>query len=269
MRNILTLAIIFFSLKCIGQTYSQSDFTEYPIPKVNSDAWLKLDTSSKGSFMVLEVNGQLRITKDSTLAGKEYAISGGRLLALDLGEWGGGLFFKPDDSLRQSFLVNNKPVNVDNQLEHYDWILHNYPVYVRNLIKGKHLLIAGANTQSLVPCKKEWLFTQGMLVGPNHGWLSQLVMQNDSFTVTKLVDLDAAPKVITVYNDKVFVVTDNGFYRISGGKKETVLDNLFWAGLNPNSIAVVDENHIYVGMHCGYAKADLVKREIKFYRYNK
>jgi hypothetical protein len=265
MKKLLTLIIIFLCFNCKGQTYSQSNFSFYPTPLVNSDARYKLDTM-KESFSVSIVGGQLRIGKNTMLSGKEYALTTGKLLLLDLGELGGGLYYKPNDTSKKIFFVNGKPENVNNQLENYDWILKKSPT--KNLIKGNFLLIAGGNTQAIVPYKNDWLFIQGMQIGTKHGRLSQLTIKKDSFIVSKIFNFEAIPTAMYIYKDKFFIITNNAFYSIEGGKEELVLNNLFWEGLYPNSIAVINESYIYVGMRGGYAQIDLTKKYMKFYKYN-
>lgn len=41
-----------------------------------------------------------------------------------------------------------------------------------------------------------------------------------------------------------------------------------WDGLLPNSIAVLDEENIFVGMQGGVVKLNLLNNETKFYKYN-
>jgi len=216
MKILLTLIAICLCFTGIGQTYSKGDFAPYPIPIPNSEAWYKLDTS-KASFAVSINGGQLLITKDQKLSGKEYTLAEGKLLALDLGEWGGGLYYRPDDTLKQTFYVNGEPVNANNKLENYNFVLRTNPA--RTLIRGKHLLLAGGNTPAIVPYKDNWFFIQGLPVGPNHGWLSQLVVQRDSFVITKILNLDAMPTAISVYNDEVFIATFDGFMVLRMGRR--------------------------------------------------
>jgi len=266
MKTLLTCIGFFLSFNCIGQIYSEHDFTQYPIPIVNSDAWYKLDTL-KMVFNVSIVEGHLRIEKkDQMLSAKEYSFAQGKLLALDFGEWGGGLYYKADHTLKQTFVVNGESVSTNNRLENYSFILRKNPVLTQ--IQGKHLLLAPGNTAAVVPYKGKWLFIQGSHIDPNHGSLSQLVVQKDSFTVTEILKLDAYALAITVYDDEIYIATFDGLYGIKNGKTELFLTDLFWKGLYPNSIAI-DGHNIYVGMRAGYAQIDKTKMDVRFYKYGK
>lgn len=268
MKQILTLVFIFLSFNCIGQTCSKNDFSPYAIPKVRSGSWYRLNTSNNKSFSVSITAGKLQIVEDKQTSAVEYPFANGKLLAFDYGEWGGGLYYKPFDASKETFFVNGKLSKADNQIGNYGVVmLPNDPV--RDLIKGKYVLVAPGNTQVVVPYHGYWLFIQGLAhMGQNYGSLSKLTVQKDSFIVSKIFDLDAAPTTMTIYKDKIFIATYNSFYCIHRLKKELVLDNLFWEGLYPNSIAIINERNIYVGMHGGYAKIDLPKKEVKLFIYN-
>ncbi|MEX8548015.1 MAG: hypothetical protein V5804_10485 [Mucilaginibacter sp.] len=270
MKQLFTLVIIFFSLNCIGQTYSKNDFYPYPISKVPAKEWEKLDIAKTKSFSVFINAGKLKIVKDKPLpAGIEYAFANGKLLAFDCGEWGGGLYYKPFDASNGSFVVNGQNKKATNEIGSYDFILPAKDP-TRNLIKDKYVRVASGNTKAIIPYKDYCLFIQGLAhMSENYGSLSKLTVQKDSFTVSKVLDLDAAPTTMTVYKDKIFILTYNSFYCINKQKKELILNNLFWRGLYPHSIAVINERNIYIGIYGGYAKINLPKKELKLFMYNK
>ena len=269
-KQLFTLVAIFFNLNCSGQTYLKSDFYPYPISKVPTQDWEKLDIAKTKSFSIFISAGKLKIVKDKPLpAGIEYTFANGKLLAFDCGEWGGALYYKPFDASNETFIVNGKLTKATTEISSYDFLL---PIKdpTRNLIKGKYVLVAPGNTKAIVPYNNYWLFIQGLAhMSENYGSLSKLAVQKDSFTVSKILDLDAAPNTITVYKDKIFIVTYNSFYCIYKRKKELILNNLFWRGLYPHSIAVINERNIYIGIYGGYAKINLPKKELKLFMFNK
>ena len=268
MKNVLTLCIILFSIDCIAQTYPLSDFSNYATPKAFSDSWLRLDTSKK-PFSVSIVSGQLQISDAINSSFKELPTKNGKILTLDLGEWGGGLYYTSNDITKKKFFVNGKPVNVDDVLNGYKLFLSQDDP-ARKILPGMHLSIVGGNTSDIIPYREGWLFMQGDGNLKNSpGSISMLTMQKDSFTTTKLFDLKTSPTAIKIFKDKFFVTTLNGFYIIDGDKKELVLDDLFWIMLNPNSIAVLDDENIFIGLRGCYAKINAVTKNIKVYIYNK
>jgi hypothetical protein len=173
-----------------------------------------------------------------------------------MGEWGGGLYYKPNDTLKNAFYVNEKSTSFDNQIAGFSlFMLANDPT--RKVINGKWIQIAPGNT-----------VIQGLAhMGQNYGSVSKVTQKKDSFTVSKFFTLKDAPSAIAAHKNKIFVASYNKFYSIKDGKEELVLDNLFWEGLAPNSIAFINEKNIFVGMHGGFAKIDLHKKGIKFYVY--
>jgi hypothetical protein len=265
MKSALTLFIISLCLNCAAQTYSLNDFMLYQIPIVHSKEWIKLNNSLK-SFAVSVVDGKLHITAYQEITSKEYSIVGGKLLALDRGEWGGGLYYRPDDTSKKTIIVNGRAVGTDKLLAQSNRMIH---INSDGLIKGGYFLIAPGNIAVCAHYKNSWLFTQTMFPEQRNGWLSQLTVKNDSFEFSKMIDLGAAPLALTIATDNIFVVTYNAFYSILNGKKEAELNNLFWQGLYPNSIAVIDKKNIYIGMRAGYAWIDLMTKDIRFYLYNK
>jgi hypothetical protein len=267
MRMHLCIVILLANLSCYGQTYSQNDFEEIPVPKDRSDEWYKLDTSKDKAFAVSIFKGKLLIHDTTYAPDMIYNLSGGKLLALDIGEWGGELLYKPNDSTKKYYFVNGKSDSISNKyLMIKRFILKSNSVNAN--FKGKQLLIKYGNAHSIFSYKGDLFFTQGLdHMGTDYGALFKLSMKDDSFTFTKILDFDDAPHAVTIYKDLIFLATFRQFYFIDNWKKSLVFDNLFWYGMNPNSIAVIDEEHIYVGMHNGYAKINLTKKELTFFRH--
>ncbi len=63
------------------------------------------------------------------------------------------------------------------------------------------------------------------------------------------------------------MATMANFYVLKDFQKEMLFSNLFWMGLYPNSIAVMDEQNVFVGMRGGITQLDLVAKKLKFYKY--
>ncbi len=260
--------MIFLSCNCFAQIYAQHDFSLSDIGHVRSEAWYRLDTSGR-SFAVASVGGRLQISDAHHSSVQQSAVSNGKLLALDCGEWGGGLYFQPPvNDYDKGVTVDGRTVTVANQLESFiPYILPSDPA--RSLTTGKQALIAPGNCKSIVSYGKDWLFIQSFSsMKGRYGWLSKLTINGDAFTTTGILDLNAPPMAMSIYKDKVYIATYNSFYCIAKGKKEVVLENLLWEGLSPNSIAVIGETDIYVGILGGYARVNLKKNQVLLYGLN-
>jgi hypothetical protein len=99
--------------------------------------------------------------------------------------------------------------------------------------------------------------------------LFELERINNDFIFKLLVDFEDAPFAFTIYNDTFLVATFENFYKIKDFKKELIFKNTFWYSLYPNSIAVLNDKNIFIGMRSGIAKVDLTKRTLKFYKNDK
>ncbi len=64
------------------------------------------------------------------------------------------------------------------------------------------------------------------------------------------------------------LVLELRFYILYDSAKKLIFGHSFWLGLNPNSIATINES-IYVGMMGGYAKINIKKNELSFYQFKK
>jgi hypothetical protein len=52
-------------------------------------------------------------------------------------------------------------------------------------------------------------------------------------------------------------------------KKELVFKEVFWNSLYPNSIAVIDDKNVFLGIRSGIVKLDLTTKTFKFYKNDK
>ncbi|MGI4728463.1 MAG: hypothetical protein ACRYGB_07815 [Janthinobacterium lividum] len=62
-----------------------------------------------------------------------------------------------------------------------------------------------------------------------------------------------------------FVATGKNFYIIQNSKKKLVFKDAFWDGIYPNSIAILDERNVFLGIRGGVVKLDLTDKTVKFY----
>jgi hypothetical protein len=233
-RKSFIVSILFISsFHVFGQTQILSDFKETVPPKYGSDEWFKLN-HSEYEFKVALQNGQLIVNKETEIQNCELKIPKGRLIGINRGEWGGRLTFAPNDT------------------------------------KSKEIEIKTGNIKFIFSYKGKIYFIEGLAhLSLSEGFMYELDITNEKFTYKKVIDFEDAPKAYTIYGDKILIASHKNFYIIKNLKKELVFKETFWSSLYPNSIAVLDDRNIFLGIRSGYVKLDILVKKIKFYKYKK
>lgn len=208
-------------------------FIETSPPKVRSDEWRSLNNSSN-EFSVKIIDGKLDIKKVKEEKKCTLKIKGGTLIGINRGEWGGQLTFESDDTTKKVIVIKQGNIK---------FIFH---------FKDKIYFIEGLAHMSF-----------------NNGAIFELDTTNNNFIFTKLVDFDDAPEAFAIYKDKFLIATYENFYIVQDFKKELVLKETFWSSLYPNSIAVLDDENVFIGIRGGIVKLDLTTKILKFYKNNK
>jgi hypothetical protein len=103
----LSLSLLLCNSYCGGQSIALTDFKIADTPGVNTDAWQRLTNSVVNDFAVSMDGGQLQIRRYKEEDVMELDLPQGRLLGVNYGEFGGGLYYKPADSTRP-FFVNGR-----------------------------------------------------------------------------------------------------------------------------------------------------------------
>ena len=230
----LTFPTLFVITSC-GQTTVTipKEFVETVPPKAGSDEWYSLNYSHN-EFGVKIIDGKLDIKKVKEVNKCDLKIMGGTLIGLDRGEWGGQLTFKPEDTTK------------------------------------KVLDIKRGNIKFIFNFKEKVYFIEGLAhMGYSGGAIFELNTTNNNFTFTKLVDFEDAPEAFAIYKNKFLIATHQNFYIVQDFKKELVLKETFWSSLYPNSIAVLDDKNVFIGMRSGIVKLDLTNKTLKFYKNDK
>jgi hypothetical protein len=263
MKKILLFTAVFFGLRCSAQTYSPNDFEQVPVPKPGSPQWYQLDTSRDKAFSVSTIDGKLNIKEFTHTSVKKYSLPNGEFYAIDHGEFGGGLLYNPNQKNKSKFYVNGKLVYKQESSKLF-W----NTIDTAYFFKGKQLLVKFGNVKNIFSFKDSTFFLEGLdHMGFDEGSLYKLQLKKDSVSYIKILDFGDAPHAIAIHRDTIFMATFTSFYIIHNWNKELIFDKLFWYGLNPNSVAVLDENNIYVGMHGGYAKIDLSTKTLTFFKH--
>ena len=89
---------------------------------------------------------------------------------------------------------------------------------------------------------------------------------NNTFNFEKLIDFEDAPAAITTYKNKIYVASHQNFYEVENFQKKKIFGNEFWTSLYPNSIAIFNEENVFIGMRSGFARINLKNKKINFYR---
>ncbi len=231
---ILTILTL-FSLTSCGQTQVviPKEFVETIPPKTGSSEWYPLNYS-QNEFSVRIIDGKLEIKKVDEINECELNISNGKLVGINRGEWGGTLTFEPTDTTKNSIEIKR------------------------------------GNIKFIFTFKDKIYFIEGLAhLSMSSGALYELDNTNGNFSYKKLLEFDDAPEAFTIYQDKFLIATHERFYVVKDFKKELILQDTFWSSLYPNSIAVLDDKNVFIGMRSGIVKLDLTTKTLKFYKNDK
>jgi hypothetical protein len=230
---IITVSLTCFTIAGCAQTQISipKEFIETNPPKPESKEWFSLNYSTN-EFGVSIIEGKLNIKKTKEIDKCELKITGGTLVGIDNGEWGGHLTFKPSN-------LENKAIDIKS-----------------------------GNIKTIFKFKGKVYFIEGLAhMSYSGGSLYSLDTANYKFKCTKLIDFDDAPQAFTIYNDKMFIATFQNFYVVQNFKKELIFKETFWRSLYPNSIAAFDDKNAFIGIRGGIVKLDLINKTLKFYKY--
>jgi len=265
LKNFLIILFVLVRFNGFCQTLSQNDFVQIPTPADRSKEWYAFNLSVRTRVEVSLAGIQLQLAKGNRRdVYQTYKLPHGDLVALDQGEFGGGLYYKPDDAADTVFNVNGKPTIANKEISKIIGLFSPRSASP----KGKFLLIKYGNANGIFVYKGELYFTEGLShMGTNQGAMYKVEIHDESVNAVKVIDFDEAIRSTTVYKGVIYVATFSKFYVVRDFKKELILDSLFWYGFNPSSIAVIDDHNIYVGMYGFYAKIDAIKKEMLLYKY--
>ena len=217
---------------CYGQKTIAipQDFVEINPPIVNSDEWFLLNKNIN-SFEININDGNLDIRKTWMKNKHELKIPTGTLYGTAGGEWGGLLIYVP-------FTDPKKQIEIEF-----------------------------ANITSIFLYKNQIYITAALNYWNATGVMYKLNIEEEKrFIYEKVFDFEDVPLALTVYNDNLLIATEKNLYIVNDFKKELILENTCWNGLYPNSIAVIDENNVFVGMKGGIARLNLETRTMRFYK---
>jgi hypothetical protein len=261
----LITSMVFTSQAIQAQNYSVDDFIEVPVPAPYSKLWYEWNGKDDQSIHVSFANGKLLLKKqerNSSIVTKES--KDGTLIGVDNGEFGGGLYYKPNDTTKKYIEVNGsiKQAKDDAFGEH----LYSLERPSRENITGK-IPVKYGNIQDIFFFNEKLFSLEGLAhLGTSEGAIYELDVAKDKISYKEVLRLTDAPMAYALNDGAIYLATFERFYIIRNLKLKLIADKLFWQSLYPNSVAVKDSKHIYVGMRAGYAIINTHNRKIVFYR---
>ncbi|MGE9311646.1 hypothetical protein ACLOAU_08370 [Niabella sp. CJ426] len=257
------LMLLLFSTS-FSQILRQEDFIEIEPPAPGTTEWYPLNQSDRVIKVTIK-KGALQLEQTKAMNGDtEYQLPGGLLLSRNGGEFGGGLFYKPFDKRIKRIFVNSewKDEQVTPTLQFYS-----APVK-EGYSKPEYFRLPGGNINSFFKFNDTVFFTAGLAhLSSNDGALLKLAISGkDTFTISKVLDLEGAPMTETVVKDTIIFVTHDGLLVVRDLQKIARLKKQFWTSLAPQSVAYLNSHNLYIGMRGCYAKVDLVTSSVRCFK---
>ncbi len=268
MKIIRFISILLFinnPLLCLAQDYSLKDFIACPIPKRLSKEWYEFNRASDRKFIFSLKNGKIQIDKFKSNSNVIFDIPNGKLIGINKGEWGGGLFFKAKDSTKQ-FFVNGKNMNEIRPNSFISLMYDENDPLAKILKESKR--IKGGNVSFIFKFNDSICFMGGLAhMGDNYGNLYKLQSTDNSFIISKAIKLGSSPDAMYIYKDILYIAGNKGFYMIDKNwQVTTVFDELFWQGLRPTSVLVLDKKNVFVTIVGGYVKINPENKKMTLYK---
>ena len=265
MKLIHLLISLIISSFCYCQNYSLDNFEECKIPEVGSKEWFEFNHSSDKEYIFTLESGKIKISKYEYHAYSEYNIPEGKLITINQGEFGGGLYYKPKDTTK-SFYVNGKN-GKDIQPKWFGGLMISERNPISKLVKESKLIQSG-NVQFIFSFNDSIYFMGGLAhMSLNFGNLYSLKYSSDSFYINRILNLEDAPSAMYIYGQYIYLAGSKGFYIIDKNfNVKTIFNSLFWYGLYPTSVLVLDEENVFVTIRGGYVKLNPEKKSLKLYK---
>lgn len=211
--------------------YFINQFNEVEKNQLNNHDFLLTMNHSNIEVFVEIKRGNLYLSEPKSVK-PFYELEDGKLEIINNGEFGGALNFIPNAKLSDTITIFDAPIN-----------------YVFNF-------------------KNRIYFLVGIVHGEDEGGaLFELERKNDKFSYKEVVRLDSAPEAVSIYKNKILIAGYKMFTIIENFEKDNIVKEAFWRSLHPNSIAVKNDDEVYIGMKGGYSKLSLKSKDLKFYKY--
>lgn len=264
--KLLFIFIISFKFSlCFSQTYSLNDFEACAIPKSGDKDWFIFNKATDKEFIFSLTLGKLEISKNKYNPYIQYNLPNGKLIGVNMGEFGGGLYYKPADSTKDIFINGKHAKDIQPRWSDGLEVPINNPIH--KTLKNASLFLSG-NVQFIFSFNDSIYIMGGLAhMGLNFGSIVSLSYKQDSFYISKSVTLDEAPCAMAIDKDVIYLATDKGFYTLNKTlKKKIIFTDLFWQGLYPSSVVVLDEKNVLVTVRGGYVKINPQEKTMAFFK---
>jgi len=268
MKVIRYLAVIglLVSTHVYGQNIALTDFEEIAMP-TESSLLISLNQKIDQELGVKIIYGKLHVSKAKYQA-VDYQLPEGKLMSYNRGEFGGALYYKAIDTSLSQIHVNGKlQKRILNERFVPGLLLISFEDPSVQRLKGA-FLVTGGNFNKIFLYKDSVFVMDGLAhMGLRYGGFEKINIDKDKINITNVLKFDHdAPLALDVYKNNIYLVTSNGFYIINNWKLKPLIETASWGILYPNSVAVEDPEHIYVGMRGGYALLNS-GGVVKFFQY--
>jgi len=98
------------------------------------------------------------------------------------------------------------------------------------------------------------------------GTLEKIERKEGRFIFHEIHRFTSVPLVYSVYNEKLIILTSNKLTIFENGKKKELFKDEIWNNNKPNSICVIDERNVYLGMDFVIVRLDLIDENMYFYQ---
>ncbi len=232
LMGIAFLVAVIFLRSAFAGEFIEKNWKHKPIPQSQSKQWEATNQSEK-EWRVFKVNNQLffdknKRKKNSKERVTQINVNDGVLYGVDAGEWGGKLYWQSNSGQ-----------------EKYDIATGNFKQFIKDnddvyILEGLAHLSSSTGKIWRISAKDKW-------------------------TAEEYLDLEDAPYAAVVDNSgNAYVVTSQKLLKISLKNKvvSTLYSDMFWWGMYSNSIEMMNDATLVIGMRGGIVKVSLKKNEI-------
>lgn len=215
----------------LPEEFEEVDHNNYDKNMINFVEW------SDNSFYVVNQNEQLIVFEDTVIKTTPILfLNDGKLEGVYTGEcWEGCL----------KFTSNNYP---DSATVIKDGIIK----FIFSYLNENYIITYGHTDDRL-----------------HVGTLEKIERKNEEFLFNEIHRFTGVPLVYSVYNEKLIILTSKKLIVFDNGKKKELFKDDIWNSNRPNSICVLDERNVYLGMDYVIVRLDLIDEKMYFYQKRK
>ncbi|RYE20471.1 MAG: hypothetical protein EOP45_10975, partial [Sphingobacteriaceae bacterium] len=223
---IYTLTILLYIINpivvpCKAQELNLSNFKKTMLPVKESRELYRLGNTTNQEFVVSLNNGKLHISRLVYSTTITCVLPEGKLIGINRGEFGGILFYKPNDTTRKQIYVNGHMTTANTKEDQF-WInLNVMPDNALNKTLQNTFKVKEGNIRQIFTYKDSLYEMEGWSDFLSYGVINKLQVRNDSVTFsTQFKFSNEAPEVLVINKNVIYLSTHDRFYRIRNWHKE-------------------------------------------------